>query len=120
MAGVPQAKQSTGLITELDPKVEMAARDCKAENTKNRAEAETRGKLSRARCLHQVPKSFAFLLNPEQSGRAERRFQMSIYFWVQPSAITGAWLDPLSVFHGWKEGSSEGRVNTWLTVMSPT
>lgn len=40
LAGVPQAKQSTGLITELDPTVETAAQDCKAENTKNMAEAK--------------------------------------------------------------------------------
>lgn len=31
-AGEPQAEPSAGLITELDPTVEMAARDCKAEN----------------------------------------------------------------------------------------
>lgn len=60
-----QAKQSTGLITELDPTVEVAARDCEAGNTKNRAEVETHGKLSRFGVLDRVPKNFAFILNPE-------------------------------------------------------
>lgn len=92
MAGVPQAKQSTRLITELDPTVEMAARDCQAENTKNRAQAETHGKLSRARILDQVPKSFAFIVNPEQSSLAERRLQMSIYL---------ALFFALAICHNW-------------------
>lgn len=40
---------------------------------------ETHGKLSRACILNQVPKSSAFIFNPEWSSLAEGRLQMSIY-----------------------------------------
>lgn len=63
---------------------------------------ESHGKLSRARRLDRVPKSFAFIVNPERSslGGAETP-DVSIFhscLWVAPSAINVAWLNLSNVF----------------------
>lgn len=79
-AGVPQAKQSTRLITEPGSHSRDGSQEtARLKTQRTGPKPETHGKLSRACILNQVPKSSAFIFNPEWSSLAEGRLQMSIY-----------------------------------------
>lgn len=90
------------------------------ETQRTVAEAETQGKLSRACILDQRQKSSVFILNPtEQLCRVKTPDvnMLSSFCGFKPSVLTCAWFGPSFCFGGWKEGSSEGRTNTWLRVL---
>lgn len=79
-AGVPQAKT----IHSADnrawiPQSRWQPETARLKTQRTGPKPETHGKLSRACILDQVPKSSAFIFNPEWSSLAEGRLQMSIY-----------------------------------------